>query len=494
MTRSADLFQLVHSLTASEKRYVRRVASLSGRDTSWLVLFDAIDAQKDIDEDALRARLKNNPMLGNLSVAKKYVYNNILRALRMYGTGRDIDSHLADQVENYKVLQSKGLHDQAKRVLTHLRCEARSHDAFLKVFWTIVCEFGAGVHSTERAAIDHLTTFLTMQQDTLACMENYTLVAGIYFRQRIILRHRPSARTSEEKNELTEIVSTLLHDADLVLLSDTAKAFYNLALGDYWEAMGCPDEARQHFDTFLSEEVLDLPIGPFDSLHLAKFTNAMFFRLRNNITEGLADIIEHLRARIGVLPHKGPLPTIQVWRYERWLVFSVMYMNAEGREGDARALLAEENNTINRVQAQMSKKLALQLHIAHMRTHYGVGELTAAANLATTIIDNEDSSAVEFTMAMVGLLLLKYELKAFDELELLLRTAKHHLDMRGHYHRTERAIVQGVGRLLRCKTKAEEQTIRSELGTTLNHILADPTERIVCGAIDVQRWCSMKAS
>ena len=489
MSPSADLYNLVHALTASEKRYVRRVASLSGRDTSWLVLFDAINAQSAFDDDELRTRLNNHPMLGNLSLAKKYTYNNVMRALRMYGTGRDIDSQLADHVENYKVLQSKGLHDQARGVLKRLRSEALSHDAFLKVFWTIVCEFGAGVHSTERAAIDHLTLFLAMQQDTLACMQNYTFTAGIYFKQRIILRHRPSARTTNEKAELTEIVSPLLNDPDIELLSDTARTFYNLALGDYWEAMGAPEKALPYYNTFVNEEVLDLPIGPFDSLHLAKFTNAMFFRLRNNITEGLAGIITSLRKRVGVIPLSGSLPTVQVWRYERWIVFSVLLMNCEGRERDARALLSSEQRTLNRVRPQMSKKIALQFQIAQIRTFYAVGETQEAANLAEEIINNEDSNAIEYTIALVGLLLVKYDLNAYDDLDLLLRSAKHHLGSRKHYHRSERAIVQGIGKLLRCTTTAEQNTVRSELGSTLTAIFADPAERTVCSAIDVLKWC-----
>jgi len=491
---SADLYNLVHALTASEKRYVRRVASLSGRDTSWLVLFEAINAQTEFDDEELRARLKNDPMLGNLSLAKRYAYNNVMRALRMYGTGRDIDSHLADQVENYKVLQSKGLHDQAQGALKRLRSEALSNDAFLKVFWTIVCEFGAGVHSTERAAIDHLATFLAMQQDTLACMQNYSFTAGIYFKQRILLRHRPNARTTQEKAELADIVSPILDDPHPVLLSDTARTFYNLALGDYWEAMGFPEKALPYYNTFVHEEVLDLPIGPFDSLHLAKFTNAMFFRLRNNITEGLADIIACLHKRVGTLSPTSSLPTIQVWRYERWIVFSILLMNCEGRERDARALLANEQATLNRVMPQMSKKIALQFQIAQIRTLYGVGETREAAALAEEVVNTNDANAIETTIAMVGLLLIKYDLKAYDELELLLRSAKHHLDSRKHYHRSERAIVQGVGKLLRCTTKSERNNVRSKLAATLSVILADPAERTVCSAIDVLQWCEKEES
>ncbi len=489
MASSADLFALVHSLSASEKRYVRRFAALSGRDSNWLKLFDAIAASTVYNEAAVRKRLQNEPMLANFSVAKGYVYANVMRALRLYGTGRDIDSELSDYAESYKILNAKGLHTHAAKVLQQLRAKAYENDAYLKVMWSIICEFGAGVHSTEQAAIDHLAHFLTQQKETLAAIENYSLVGGIYFRQRIVLRRRQHARTNEERAELTRIVSPLLETPPPTYLSNTAFTFAHLTLGDYWEAMGEPFKAQEHFDKFLSASVLDQPIGPFDSLNLAKFTNAMFFRLRHGMVGGLGELLEELHKRIGKLSQTRSPNTVQVWRYERWLAFSVMYLNAQHKEAEALALLKQQHKTREWLAPYMSKKILLQLQIATMRSHFGAGEVRSAQRLATKMVKEEDPAAAEVAMAHIALLVALYELEELDQLDKQLRRAQYHFSTRNHFHNSEQALVGGMSRLVRCTTSKQQAAVRKELHAALTEVFKDPSERAILGAVDLLAWC-----
>ena len=53
-TPSTELFDLVRSLTKQEKRYYKMYTTLSGGKTNkYLMLFDAIDAQKEYDEEVI---------------------------------------------------------------------------------------------------------------------------------------------------------------------------------------------------------------------------------------------------------------------------------------------------------------------------------------------------------------------------------------------------------------------------------------------------------
>lgn len=78
------LFQLIKSLSVSEKGYVKKYCARSGANPSYLQLFDAIDLQETYDEQAIKDKFKSENFIKQLSVAKNYLIKTILRSLRSY--------------------------------------------------------------------------------------------------------------------------------------------------------------------------------------------------------------------------------------------------------------------------------------------------------------------------------------------------------------------------------------------------------------------------
>ncbi len=54
MKPSAELFELVKSLTKSEKRFFKLSSSLQSGEKNYLKIFDAIDKQKEYDEEGIK--------------------------------------------------------------------------------------------------------------------------------------------------------------------------------------------------------------------------------------------------------------------------------------------------------------------------------------------------------------------------------------------------------------------------------------------------------
>jgi hypothetical protein len=488
MTPSPDLYDLIHSLTGTEKRYVRRMALVSGRETAWLRLFDAIDAQKAFDEDELRRMLKGDRMLGNLSVAKRYAYNAVLRALCSYGAGRDFDSELGESIEQYKVLAAKGLHGQAARMLREIKRRALDGDAYLRLYWAMIRDYSVAAHSTEHSAMDHLESVIGERQGILRRIENYSIVGDVYFRLRIVLRHRPNARSRTEQQELERIVAPLVGMSTSDLLSPTAVAFYHLALGDYWEALGRPDLARPHFDPFLDTARLDLPIGTTDSLQLAVFTNALFFRLRHRMTDGLGPYIDALHERIGRLDRRGPNFTTQIWFYERWLVTTLMLMNTTGRTDEAARLLRSERARYEKLWSAMSKKMRLQLLHMIAGVRLSQGDHAAALDALNNVLNDSEASTEEYGTAMLLALVAHVEAGNTEWLDAAFRSTARHLTSRERYHQTEKAMIGGLRRVLQAPDETGRRAAFLRLHDRLKELFEDPRERTVCTAVDLLAW------
>jgi hypothetical protein len=111
MVKKGSLFLLIKSLTKSEKRYLRIHAGMSGRDANYLQLFDAIEKQKEYDEEEIRKTLKGKKFLSQLHVTKIYLTELILKALKNYHSDTSVHSKLLDLLKDIELLFDKELYD-----------------------------------------------------------------------------------------------------------------------------------------------------------------------------------------------------------------------------------------------------------------------------------------------------------------------------------------------------------------------------------------------
>ena len=127
--RSTDsLFQLIHSLTKSEKRnfklYVQR--NSSNNDLKIVQLFDAIDKLSVYDENILikkTASIKKQ-QLPNI---KSHLYKQILSSIRLLDSSNNIEIQLHEQLDYAKILDNKGLYHQSLKILDRIKEIARAH-------------------------------------------------------------------------------------------------------------------------------------------------------------------------------------------------------------------------------------------------------------------------------------------------------------------------------------------------------------------------------
>ena len=66
------LFELIKSLSKSEKRYFKVFTSVHKESNNYVKLFNAIHDQNEYDEDALIEQFKNEDFIRQFSVAKNY--------------------------------------------------------------------------------------------------------------------------------------------------------------------------------------------------------------------------------------------------------------------------------------------------------------------------------------------------------------------------------------------------------------------------------------
>lgn len=142
MTPSADLHELIHSLSKTEKRYFKLyVARTSGaKNTLALRVFDAIAKQKSYDEKALLQKFGEENLSTNFSSYKNHVYNIILRSLSYYHDSTSATDSFASQVRQIKILCEKTLYKQAYKLNQRLRKRALEYEEYATVLESVAID------------------------------------------------------------------------------------------------------------------------------------------------------------------------------------------------------------------------------------------------------------------------------------------------------------------------------------------------------------------
>ncbi len=117
-TKSDALFDLIKSLTQTEKRHFRLFVNRSGNteDVKFIKLFDAMEGSKTYDDKKILAKVPSIKK-SQFSNQKAHLYKQILASLRHYHIGQNIDIQLRENMDHAKVLYNKGFYKQALKML-----------------------------------------------------------------------------------------------------------------------------------------------------------------------------------------------------------------------------------------------------------------------------------------------------------------------------------------------------------------------------------------
>ena len=104
--QSEELLELIRGLTAAEKRYFRRYgAGVGGEgERQYLRLYEFLANHQDPTDAAIRAHFEGEAFLRQLPVAKHYLLNLILDALRAYDQGKTPSLELTDRLDKIELL------------------------------------------------------------------------------------------------------------------------------------------------------------------------------------------------------------------------------------------------------------------------------------------------------------------------------------------------------------------------------------------------------
>ena len=130
MAKDNSLFDLIKSMSRSEKRYFRLYCSQTGPSSNYLRLFDVIEKQKIYDEQAVKKIFAGEVFIKQLHVTKNYLRTLILKTLRNFHTRISKDAELKDLLRNIEILFHKELYAHCEAEIKKAESIATTYEIF----------------------------------------------------------------------------------------------------------------------------------------------------------------------------------------------------------------------------------------------------------------------------------------------------------------------------------------------------------------------------
>lgn len=251
MSEKDPLYELVNSLSISEKGYFKKSAPKS---SIYVKLFDALNKQKVYNEKEISRLFKINSESKNIAVVKNYLYESILSSLQSYHREKNIEWQLNDAIEQLRILYDKGLYNQCESLLEKSKKLAYDYQLYIYLLPLFSFEY---IYNQFKL-IDSSSLF-EEEKKVLATLSNMNVRNDWYSRVLLWVQQNDKAKN---ENELNEINLLYKQPKGEFKTEEPFKAINSSHGTDtlYYYAIGNPDKATNakinQLNTYLENDVM----------------------------------------------------------------------------------------------------------------------------------------------------------------------------------------------------------------------------------------------
>lgn len=465
MTKSDQLFELIHSLKKEEKRHFKLYSKKYAKASDYLKLFDAIAKMKCYDEPLLRAQLAGIHSLARLSVAKDYLYSLILRSLRdMEPVTPEVT--VLKLIEDISILQQRRLYVAAKKRFRKAMELARAHDMTGALFMLTVLEALFPNHDRVEL-IEHERSLL---EETYQLFELGVFAESL----RAFREEKGTRRTAEDVAEVSEILSKCSYDNPNQLLTFVAKFSFHSGWRNYHEIVLNIDAAVQSLHAIIT--LYEQHPQYMRTRQLGYVTTVMSLCMYKLQVGDVSTIPEYLDKIKTFEPNDRVKPYCELLLY-RFEIQEAIAHNDWERIGDLyealSSLLAR-----NAVEANsLGKDIRIDYHLLFAKAFFLQGrfeetlsEITHTLQLPTLFGSSQENHV------RVLLIVTHYELGNRAYLPYLIRSTYRALLRRKRLFGFEACVLNYIGSLAKLKKQEEIVLSFAQLLIDVRSLAANPIE------------------
>ncbi len=224
-TPSSKLFDLIKSLTGSEKRYFRLFVNARGGDktSKYLRLFEAIGQQETYDDEALKESIYAGQPIHSrkFSELKAYLYELVLKSLQSYDEKSSVEYKLKGLLLSVKALHKRAHYAEARDLLHKAMKLAGQYELFGKMIEILSWKKKIAYAEADISYLDKRLEDIEAQEvEYLEHLKNIAAYKNMFYRLIVSIRKDSLLRDDEKVARLKRFV-----DHPLLNTIDKARSF-----------------------------------------------------------------------------------------------------------------------------------------------------------------------------------------------------------------------------------------------------------------------------
>ncbi len=490
-TPSRKLFQLIHALSSSEKRYFKIFAnkSTSENDNKYLLLFNAIEEQTDYDEAQLKELLYPGEQIESrkFSEMKAYLYDLILKSLHSYDEKNFVEFQLNNHLKSIQVLFKRSLYEDCKMILQKAKKLAFKYEYFLHVMRLLSWEKKLAYTESN---VDYLNKNLERinqeERDCLMKIQNESSYWEMFFEFLIAGKRDAVLRSNERITRYKKLIEQpLLSQEDSALSHRSRILFYRIhSVGAH--ATGEWDEFYKYNKTLFDimgqrKNVLKEDPSEYISVVSNLILSCGLLRKYNEV----GDFLEVLKG----------IPTVSL--DDEFKIFTQYYLNklafctelGDFKEG-VKAIEACERDK----KKFKSIIFLSNYYFQYSYIYFGVGDYDNALHWINELLNLPKSIAREDLQSVARLLNLMVHFEMGNEqlLDHLLRSIYRFLKKRERLFQVERSMLNFFRESRKCVTRKQFSELCQTQKEEMKRLARNPAEMSFFRYFNFLAWLDSK--
>lgn len=495
MKPSNELFDLIKSLSKSEKRFFKLHSALQSGEKNYLRIFDAIDRQKVYDEDAIKKQFGKETFIKHFPSEKNHLYKLILKALRAFHAESSITGVLKQHINNIEILFDKALYAEASKMLQRAKRIAAEHERFYLWFELLAWEknlieedYQSGKFTTD------VNSLVEEEEEVLAKLKNLAAYNVLYAKVNYVFRSGGYVRTDEEHAMVEEISGHPLIKGKNTALSHRASTICHYTQGFCFWAQR--EWATSYAKFQRVREILDK--HPQLRKDLPKrYVRTLYYLIQCEIELGDHAHVKEDIAKLRALPQQPGFAGMDI-RIQVFCNSHLSELRFYDRTGDfVKAVKAEQAVVDGMAQygLRIPKEYELEFYFLLSTVHFGAGNMSRSLHWLNKVLNDPEPMLRQdiFTYARLFNLVVHYELGNFDLLEYIVRSTQRYLSKRQRAYGVEAALIEHVKKLARSGPEGK-QALFASLRAKLDVLMQDPNESTVLKYFNICAWVDSKVA
>jgi hypothetical protein len=494
MKPSGELFNLIKSLTKSEKRFFKLSSSLQSGEKNYLKIFDAIDEQSEYDEQELKELFKRETFIKHFPSEKNHLYKLILKSLRSYYSDNSISSILQQEIKNIEILYRKTLYEECDKFLQRAKKMAIEHEKFYYHFELIGIEKMLLEEAFEDGKFSRsLDDLIEEEQLVIAKLRNLAEYHVLYSKVNFAFRSEGYSREENARKIVDEVSNNALIKEKNTALSKSAATICYYTQGFCYSANNQTDLSFIAFKKV--KEILDEnPALKQDLIkrYVRTIYNLIKIHIQRKEFRAAIKLIEDLREYSRNEKQQSLDIQTRIFRASYMAELTIYDKLGEFNQGVKKIHEIEEQLPF--FESKSNKEHLVDFYLKFSVIYIGIGDFNKSLFWINKILnDNEKILRQDlYAYARIINLIVHFELKNFDLIEYLIKSTQRFLNKKNRDFELEKLIIANIRKLSKVPNNEKQKEIFSAFKEKLEELFKDPDNRILLKYFDFLSWVDSK--